>query len=181
MKAVEWFVKGLQDRGVDWISTLCGHGLDPLDFAAEQAGLRLIDTRNEQAAAYMAEVHGRLTRRPGVAAVSSGVAHANAMTGVLNAHFDGAPMILVSGSGSHATREMGHFQDVDQVALAAPATKYARVIDRPERTLQILDEAWRAAASLPLAIPLALPWNTKAAPSSMSPASYTGAPTITSA
>ena len=149
MKAVEWFVKGLQDRGVDWISTLCGHGLDPLDFAAEQAGLRLIDTRNEQAAAYMAEVHGRLTRRPGVAAVSSGVAHANAMTGVLNAHFDGAPMILVSGSGSHRTAEMGHFQDLDQVALGAPATKYARVIDYPGRTLQILDEAWRAAVSLP--------------------------------
>jgi len=149
VKAVEWFVKGLQERGVDWISTLCGHGLDPLDFAAEKAGLRLVDTRNEQAAAYMAEVHGRLTRRPGVAAVSSGIGHTNAMTGVLSAHFDGAPMILVSGSASHTTATMGHFQDVDQVALAAPATKYARVIDQAERTLQILDEAWQAAVSLP--------------------------------
>ena len=149
VKAVEWFVEGLQERGVDWISTLCGHGLDPLDFAARKAGLRLVDTRNEQAAAYMAEVHGRLTRRPGVAAVSSGIGHANAMTGVLSAHFDGAPMILVSGSASHTTAGMGHFQDVDQVALAAPVTKYARVIDHAERTLQILDEAWQAAVSLP--------------------------------
>ena len=118
LKAVEWFVKGLQDRGVDWISTLCGHGLDPLDFACHEAGLRLVDTRNEQSAAYMAEVHGRLTRRPGVAAVSSGVAHANAMTGVLSAHFDGAPMILVSGSHSQLTAGRGHFQDSDQVALS---------------------------------------------------------------
>ena len=66
MTAVEWFVKGLQERGVEWVATLCGHGLDPFDYVCRQAGLRLVDTRNEQTAAYMAEVYGRLTGRPGV-------------------------------------------------------------------------------------------------------------------
>lgn len=141
MTAVEWFVQDLRQRGVEWIATLCGHGLDPLDHACRKQGLRLVDVRNEQTAAYMAEVHGRLTGRAGVVAVSSGVAHANAMTGVVDAFFDGAPMLLITGAGALATSGMGHFQDLDQAGLAAPVTKYSRTIDSPERTLQILDEA----------------------------------------
>ncbi|MEK7404602.1 MAG: thiamine pyrophosphate-binding protein [Acidobacteriota bacterium] len=146
MTAVELFIQELKRRGVEWISTLCGHGLDPLYGAARRAGLRLIDTRNEQTAAYIAVSAGRLTRRPGVCAVSSGVAFANAMTGVVDAHLDGAPMLLISGAAAVRTAGMGHFQDLDQVALAAPATRYARVIDCPARVLHILDEAFRAAA-----------------------------------
>jgi acetolactate synthase-1/2/3 large subunit len=147
--AVEWFVRGLQERGIEWVATLCGHGLDPFDKACKQHGLRLIDTRNEQAAAYMAEAHGRLTKRPGVVAVSSAVAHANAMTGVVDANLDQAPMLLLTGAAALRTSGLGHFQDIDQVALAKPATKYSRVIDRPDRAVQILDEALRAAAEPP--------------------------------
>jgi acetolactate synthase-1/2/3 large subunit len=149
MKACEWLVEGLRARGVAWMATLCGHGLDPLYHAAKKGGLRLVDTRNEQTAAYIAEACGRLTRQPGVVAVSSGVAHANAMTGVLNAHFDGAPLLLISGAADLRTAGMGHFQDVDQVALAAPVTKFARLIDHPERTLEILQQAWQAACAAP--------------------------------
>jgi hyperosmotically inducible protein len=78
MTAIEHFIRSLEERGVQWMATLCGHGLDPLFHAARNAGLRLVDTRNEQTASYMAEAYARLTRKPGVVAVSSGVAHANA-------------------------------------------------------------------------------------------------------
>ena len=149
MTAVDWFVRGLQERGAEWIATLCGHGLDPFDYASRQAGLRLVDVRNEQTAAYMAGVHGRLTGRPGVAAVSSGVAHANGMTGVVDAYLDQAPMLLISGSHAHTTAGMGHFQDLDQAALARPVTGHAAVIDRPERVLEALDTAWSRALSRP--------------------------------
>lgn len=146
MTAVEWFVRDLQKRGVEWVATLCGHGLDPFDQACRKHGLRLVDVRNEQSAGYMAEAHGRLTKRPGVVAVSSAVAHANAMTGVVDAFLDGAPMLLLTGAAALRTSGLGHFQDIDQVALAQSATRYARLMDRPDRTLQILDEAWRAAS-----------------------------------
>ena len=149
MTACEWLVEGLRQRGVRWIATLCGHGLDPLYHAAKKGGLRLVDTRNEQTASYIAETRGRLAGQPGVVAVSSAVAHANAMTGVVDSHFDGAPMMLISGAGDFRTAGMGHFQDVDQVALAAPVTKFARAIDCPERTLEILDTAWKSACSAP--------------------------------
>jgi acetolactate synthase-1/2/3 large subunit len=147
--AVQWFVEGLRRRGVEWIATLCGHGLDPFFHAARRAGLRLVDTRNEQTAAYAAESWGRLTRTPAVCAVSSGVAHANAMSGVVDAWLDRAPLVEISGAGALATAGMGHFQDLDQAGLAAPATKYSRVIDRPERVWEILDRAFEEAAQPP--------------------------------
>ncbi len=140
MNAAEALVDGLQQHGVEWIATLCGHGLDPLLHAAKRAGLRLVDVRNEQTAGYMADACGRLTRRPGVCAVSSGVAHINALTGVANAWFDQAPMLLISGAGALSTAGCGHFQEMDQVALAAPFTRYARIIDSAD-TRGDLEEA----------------------------------------
>lgn len=145
MTSVEHAVAWLKAQGVDWMATLCGHGLDPLFRAAKQQGFRLVDTRNEQTAGYIAECYGRLTRKPGVCAVSSGVAHINALTGVTNAWFDNAPMLLISGAGSHRTAGMHHFQDMDQTGTAAPVTRYSRVLDHPDRTLLILQEAWSEA------------------------------------
>lgn len=145
MTGAEVFARELRRRGVQFVATLCGHGLDPLDNAMEQAGIRLVDVRNEQAAGYIADATGRLSRRVGVCAVSSGVAHVNAMTGVANAHFDGSPMLLVTGCGPNETMGLGHFQDFDQLAIARSLCKYAKLIDRPERIQQYLHEAFSAA------------------------------------
>ena len=149
MTSVECFVQTLRARGISWMATLCGHGLDPLFHAASRAGIRLIGTRNEQTASYMAECWGRLTRRPGVCAVSSGVAHVNAMSGLADAALDGAPFLLISGAGALSTRGLGHFQDLDQVALARPICRYARLIDCPERANEILETALDRAAGPP--------------------------------
>jgi acetolactate synthase-1/2/3 large subunit len=145
MTGAEVFAQVLQSHGIEWIATLCGHGLDPLYEGCRGAGLRLVDTRNEQAASYLAEACGRLTRRPGVVAVSSGVAHVNALAGVANAFFDGAPMLLVSGAAAVSTMGRGHFQDMDQVAVAAPLCKHARLVDRVENLAPALVEALAAA------------------------------------
>lgn len=147
MTGAEVFARELRRRGIRYVATLCGHGLDPLDDAMEQAGIRLVDVRNEQAAGYIAEATGRLSRRVGVCAVSSGVAHLNAMTGVANAHFDGAPMLLVTGCGPTDTIGMGHFQDFDQLAVAQSLCKYVKLIDRPERIQQYVHEAFSAATT----------------------------------
>jgi acetolactate synthase-1/2/3 large subunit len=139
----------LKSSGVEWMATLCGHGLNPLFYAARDAGLRLIDTRNEQTAAYLADYWGKLTGKPAICAVSSGVAHANALTGVANAWFDRSPMLLVSGAGALATAGLGHFQDMDQVGMAKPVTKYARTIDAPGRAVEIFAEALAESAAAP--------------------------------
>ncbi len=147
--AVEWFVEGLRERGVKWISTLCGHGLDPLFHAARQTGIRLVDTRNEQTAGFAAEAFGRLTRSPGVCAVSSGVAVANAMSGLLNAWFDSAPMLLISGAAESGKFGLGAFQDLDQPGLTRPVTRWSATVDAPSRTLECLNEAWTHAQTGP--------------------------------
>lgn len=147
MNGAELFARELRRRGVRHVATLCGHGLDPLDEAFDLAGIRLVDVRNEQAAGYIAETTGRLSRKVGVCAVSSGVAHANALTGVLNAHLDGAPMLLITGCGPRETIGLGHFQNFRQVELAEPICKYARLIDQLEQIGQYIHEAFSVAVS----------------------------------
>ena len=81
MNGADLLAQTLASLRVEWISTLCGHGLNEVYAACGRAGIRLIDTRNEQTAACMAESWGRMSGEVGVCAVSSGVAHANALTG----------------------------------------------------------------------------------------------------
>jgi acetolactate synthase-1/2/3 large subunit len=114
-----------------------------------RAGLRLVDTRNEQTASYAAEAYARLTRKPGICAVSSGMGHVNALSGTAAAWFDTTPMLLISGAGEQRTAGKGNYQDMNQAAVAAPITKYSCVIDRPERTGRILAEAFERAESRP--------------------------------
>lgn len=164
MNGADALAATLKVQGVEWMSTLCGNGLNGIFEACGRAGIRLIDTRNEQTAAYMAECWGRLSGQVGVCAVSSGVAHANALTGVLNAHFDGAPMLLITGAGSLPTTGMGHFQDLDHVSLAAPMCKYARVLDVPERIPTVVREALNAAlCGRPGPVHLTVPMDVQAA------------------
>lgn len=142
-------IQTLREHGIDWMATLCGHGLDPLFHAAREAGMRLVDTRNEQTASYIADAWGRLTRRPGVCAVSSGVAHVNALTGVANAWFDHGPMLLISGAAATTTAGKGHFQDMDQAAIARQLCKFVRNISRPDEITATLNDALTATLTDP--------------------------------
>ncbi|NOX57065.1 MAG: thiamine pyrophosphate-binding protein [Planctomycetes bacterium] len=154
----------LRARGVKFIATLNGHGLDPIYLACRKVGMRMIDVRNEQAASYMAEVTGRLTRSVGVCAVSGAVAHVNALSGVLNAWFDGAPMLLVTGITPLAELGWGNFQDFNPVPVAEPICKYARLVDTPHRVGQFVHEAFAAATSgRPGPVHLAMPLDVSAA------------------
>ena len=147
MKGADLLVQELLARGVTFVAVLCGNGLDPFLTAATEAGLRLVATRNEQAASYMADAYARLTGRVGVCAVSSGVAHINALAGVGNAHFDGAPLLLITGASPLEDLPRGAFQALDQVALAEPLCKYAELVTRPTCLPHAIHEAFAAATS----------------------------------
>lgn len=107
----------------------------------------MIDTHNEQAAAYMADAYARLTGRVGVCAVSSGIAHSNALTGVANAYFDGAPLLLITGASAGYGAGRGVFQEFDQVALADPICKFAKLVTRVNDLSFLLREALATALS----------------------------------
>lgn len=155
MTGAEYLVERLSKIGTDTMYVPCGNGLDPVLQAGRREGLRFIDTSNEQAAGYMADTVGKLTRKVGVAAVSSGVAHINGMTGVCNAWFDGSPMLLITGASDSRFRGRGNFQDMETARIAEPLCKFSVFVDRPERLPGALDEAilrwpqpWAACASI---------------------------------
>src|SRR5688500_4185774 len=103
--------------------------MDPFYEACRKAGLRLIDFRNERAAAFAADTAARLDKRLAVCAVNASVGHANALVGLVNSQFAGSPVLLISGAAPHSHADLGRFQDFDQVSFSAPICKYARVID----------------------------------------------------
>src|SRR5512146_484163 len=97
MNGADLLVRALKANGVPVVTTLSGNGLNPFYVACRRGELPFVDFRNEQAAAYAAEAQAKLTRRIGVCAVSSGVAHLNALAGIANAYFDGVPVLLITG------------------------------------------------------------------------------------
>jgi len=142
-----WLVRELKRRGVPFLAVLCGNGLDPLLAACADEGLRLVDTRNEQAASYIADAYARLTGRMGVCAVSSAVAHVNGLAGVLNAYYDGAPLLMITGTSPSEVLGRGGFQDLDHTALARPIFKHAEFVPQAARLPQAFHHAWAAATS----------------------------------
>ncbi|MCD6361493.1 MAG: thiamine pyrophosphate-binding protein, partial [Armatimonadetes bacterium] len=147
MNGADVLIKGLQDRGVEFLAMLCGNGTEAIITSAHEAGLRMVDTRNEQAAGYMADAYARMTRRVGVCVVSSAIAHVNATAGMMNAWFDGSPFLLITGHSPSDQLGRGGFQDCDHVALAEPLCKYAELVTDTRRIPQALHEAVAAATS----------------------------------
>ncbi|MDP3064641.1 MAG: thiamine pyrophosphate-binding protein [Chloroflexota bacterium] len=147
MNGADLLVQALRQRGIEFVTTLCGNGLGAFYSACARAGLRLVDFRNEQAASLAADTVARLTGRLAVCAVSSGGAHVNALVGLMNAQYDGAPLLLITGASEQSRTDMGKFQDLDQVSLAAPLCKYARLVDGPERLGFYVHEACSRALS----------------------------------
>jgi acetolactate synthase-1/2/3 large subunit len=147
MNGADLLVRKLRQRGVTFVSVLCGNGLDPFLEASHRAGLRTVDTRNEQAASYIADAYARLTGRLGVCAVSSAVGHANALIGLVNAHFDGAPMLLISGASHQQTRGLGNFQELDHIPIVRSLCKYACWVERIDQLAGSIDQAVELAVS----------------------------------
>lgn len=125
MNGAQWLVRLLQRWGMEQIFALCGNGLPAFLDALIDSDIAVVDVRNEQAAAYMADAWGALTGRPGVVAVSAGPGHTNALTGLTNAWFDGRPMLLISGCSPQETEGADTFQELDQIGMVKPVCKYA--------------------------------------------------------
>jgi len=165
MNCAQWFVRTLKDRGVEQVFVLCGNGLNAFLDACLDQRMTVIDVRNEQAAAYMADLWGAMTGKLGVVAVSSGPGHTNALTGLANAAWDGRPMMLVSGCSDTRTLGLGHFQELDQIGMAAPVCKRASFVGTAANIKTETDLAIAAAVSgRPGPVHLTIPEDVLSAP-----------------
>ena len=137
----------LKREGVELIFSLSGGHINPIYNGCRTRGIRIIDTRHEQAAVHMAEGWARYTGKPGVAVVTAGPGVVNALPGMAVARQSGAPLVLIGGRSSLARRDIGAMQDIDQVELMRPLTKWARQVYQAERIPEYIAAAFRQAVS----------------------------------
>ncbi len=123
IRGADIVARTLDAAGVTTVFTLSGNHVMSLFDAAIGTRLDLVHVRHEAAAVHMADAWGRLTGTPGVAMVTGGPGHANAVPALYTALAQDSPVVLISGC--HATWETGRggFQELDQAALAAPVCK----------------------------------------------------------
>ena len=150
--------RALKAEGVTHVFGLLGHELLAIYDACLDEGITVIGTRNETAAANMADAYARITGRPGVFMVSAGPGHANATLGVAMASFADSPVIAVSAHSELGGRDRLALQEMDQVGMVRPITKWARVVHEPERLPEYVSAAFRnALAGRPGPVHLSLP------------------------
>jgi len=140
----------LRRLDVPALFTLCGGHISPVLVGASQAGVRVIDVRDEAAAVFAADALARLTGGIGVAAVTAGPGIANAITGLKNAQLAQSPVVLLGGGVPTVLRGRGALQDIDQAALVRPHVKWAARVRRAADLVPLLHRAVTAArAGLP--------------------------------
>ena len=127
MKASDLFVKALESEGVEYIFGIPGEeNLDFLDSLSRSEQIRLILTRHEQAAGFMASTYGRLTGKAGVCLSTLGPGATNLVTAAAYAQLGGMPMLMLTGQKPVKSSKQGQFQIVDIVDMMRPLTKYTR-------------------------------------------------------
>src|SRR5215813_8543790 len=137
--------KCLKAQGVKDIFFIMGGPMLDAETACINEGIRLIDTRHEQGAAYMAQAYSRVTQGPGVCMAASGPATLNFGTGLANALIDGCPVVALGGSSPISQFGRQVFQEIDQVAAMKPCVKYADRVHNLKRMPQQVNFAFQKA------------------------------------
>jgi acetolactate synthase-1/2/3 large subunit len=150
----------LRKEGVSTVFTLSGLHVAPIYAGCVDEGVRLVDTRHEQAAAHAADAWARLTRGVGVAIVTAGPGVTDAVTGVANAWAAQSPLVLLGGAAPTFNQGRGSLQELPQVPLFQSITKWADRVPSAELVPSFLAKAFRVArAGRPGPVFLELPWD----------------------
>src|ERR1700754_2256834 len=144
-KGSDLLVAALENEGVDRIFGVPGEeNLDVVE-SLRNSSIKLILTRHEQGAAFMAATYGRLTGRPGVCITTLGPGALNLTTGAAYAFLGAMPMVMVTGQKGIFSRKQARFQIVDTVATMTPLTKMARQIVSSATIPALVRDAFRLA------------------------------------
>ena len=134
----------LHRHGVRSLFGLAGGHIAPIFVEAKRRGIRVIDTRQEQTAAFAADATARLTG-VGVAVVTAGPGVTNTLTALTNARMARSPMLLIGGATATVLRGRGSLQDIDQMAVIRPHVKHAEQVRRVADIVHVLERALRVA------------------------------------
>ena len=158
MKSSDLFIKCLEKEGVEYIFGIPGE--ENLDFleSLRESTIKLVLTRHEQGAGFMAATYGRLTGKPGVCLATLGPGATNFFTCAAYAQLGAMPLIMITGQKPIKKSKQGRFQIVDVVEMMKPITKYAKQIVDGANIPSVVREAFRLAVEeRPGAVHLELP------------------------
>ena len=158
IKASDLFVRALEAEGVEEIFAVPGEENLDLVESLRTSSIKLILTRHEQGAAFMAATYGRLTGKPGVCMATLGPGATNFATPAAYAHLGGFPLIMITGQKPIKKSKQGQFQIIDVVNLFDPICKMSKQIVHGNTIPSLVREAFRVASEdRPGAVLLELP------------------------
>jgi acetolactate synthase-1/2/3 large subunit len=143
----ELALAALRRFGVEELFTLSGGHIFPLYDAAVSGGVRLIDVRHEQTATFAAEAMAKLTRRPGVVALTAGPGVTNGVSATTTAWFNGSPLVVIGGRAGNRGWGRGALQEFDHVPVMAPITKLATTIGATSAIADVMYAAAETAST----------------------------------
>ena len=158
MNASDLFIKALENEGVEYIFGVPGE--ENLDFleAMRKSNIKLILTRHEQGAGFMAATYGRLTGKVGVCLATLGPGATNFATCAAYAQLGGMPMMMITGQKPIKKSKQGRFQIIDIVRMMRPMTKFAKQIVNVHNIPSVVRDAFKIATTeRPGAVHIELP------------------------
>ena len=149
--------RALHEKGIEHVFTLAGGFCNPALEGFMECQMSVVNCTHEQIAGNLADGHTRLTRKPSVCLVGP-EGFANAVPAMMEAWGERSPVIFVTGSSTLKRQGAGGFKEIDDVAIAAPLTKYSAQITDGERIGEFVDRAYKIAMNgYPGAVHLSLP------------------------
>lgn len=145
MKASDLFVKCLEAEGVTKIFGIPGEENADLMISLKKSKIEFVLCRHEQAAAFMADVYGRLTGKAGVCLATLGPGVTNLMTGLADANMDRAPVVAIIGQGSTERLHKESHQIMDSISMVAPISKWAQTILSAKNVTEVVRKAFKVA------------------------------------
>lgn len=139
-----WLVaRALKKEGVEVVFTLSGGHIAGIYDGCLREGIRVVDTRHEQAAVHAAEGWAKCTRKPGVALLTAGPGVTDGVTGVANAFLANNPVLVIGGAAPLGLWDRGALQEMNQIDLLRPITKWARTVHETARLSEYTAAAFR--------------------------------------
>ncbi len=139
--------EALAKEGVKVVFTLCGGHILPVYEGCLDQGIRVVDVRHEQTAAFAADAWARVTGEVGIAAVTAGPGVCNSLTAIVNARNSDSPIVVVGGQAETGRHDQGGLQETPHVRILEPVTKWAQSCHQAKRLPEFVSDAFRHAAT----------------------------------
>ncbi|HZQ34809.1 MAG TPA: thiamine pyrophosphate-binding protein, partial [Dehalococcoidia bacterium] len=139
----------LKAHGVSHLFTLSGGHLFSIYDGCREEGIELVDVRHESTAAFAAEGWAKVTREPGVCALTAGPGVTNGISAMASAQANHSPVVVLGGRAPALRWGQGSLQEIDHVPFVAPLARFAATAQSADEAGRLVDDALRAAVGAP--------------------------------